>query len=912
MGKLDDFITEARSAGHSDDAITAFIANDPDLAALVSEPPSEAPRAKRIKVEGRIIEIADGLSDEEIDRLVETEIIPSLRAQGAPRVAAASAAAPPKVQPGSPPAGANSPAAPNPLAPAPSRTPRGEIAARLAERKRQIIQAGGLAGEDVPAYREPTVLERYRSAMVTPVVGAIGGLAELATGAVVGGKELAAESLKMHPGIVVPGVPGSLSPQALKKGFEGFQKGAGAAHTLAMKGNEFAKQAVGVPPEAVMDAQDEALYTLGTFIDPTMLLGKGGKTAKATTQMARLAETTTPPAAATPVERVTEALKRAKPVRAAQEKLYTKERGKRIAAAKQAWDRVGGEEGFRAAKGEMKGELPKAEFESILKDLKETDVADVFNQVRDSDKLSDFEKLHASEGLARLFGEAGGGVPQRSQLALLQSVFGTEFVDAALGARSMWSKVKTHVVDALNVPRAIMASVDLSAPMRQGLFLIGRPRQFFGAFGGMVKSFGSKKAYTAIEDSIRARPSFDLMQESGLSLTRADGKLGAGEEAFAGANLAEKIPLLGRAVGASNRAYSAFLNKLRADVFDDLTKRATDLGQDLEKNYQPHLGGGVEGKPLAKEIAEYINAATGRGDFRHVVGSDLGDTIHKADGLLNAVFFSPKLMASRLTLLNPAYYISRSPLVRKQALRDLSSTLAFGATVAGLAVANGAKVGTEPRSSDFGKIIVGDTRVDTWGGFQQYVRMIAQLSSGQYVSATDKSGLVKTLGEDYGKPTRLDILYRQVESKEAPIFSLATALLRGKDYRGMPVELKKEIATRFAPMILQDAFELYQTNPEHLPLMGAALFGVGVQNFSKGTDAKSLKKELDQLRRAKQYVIKKGDPATRAEDLERINAATEQVRAQLLKAREKEAAPWSKRAAELAEEKRREKTQRKP
>jgi hypothetical protein len=128
--------------------------------------------------------------------------------------------------------------------------------------------------------------------------------------------------------------------------------------------------------------------------------------------------------------------------------------------------------------------------------------------------------------------------------------------------------------------------------------------------------------------------------------------------------------------------------------------------------------------------------------------------------------------------MNPYNYIAASPTVRKEMLKSVLTVTGAGMTVLGLAKANGLKVGDDWRSSDFGKIIIGKTRLDIWGGFQQYARMFGQLYTGQYVSSV--TGKLTTLGEGYKPISRFDILQRQIESKEAPVLSFITSILKTK------------------------------------------------------------------------------------------------------------------------------------
>jgi hypothetical protein len=509
-----------------------------------------------------------------------------------------------------------------------------------------------------------------------------------------------------------------------------------------------------------------------------------------------------------PVKKVINALQKAKPIRGKQETLYTEERGKRLAKSLSVGAKTSGEKGFYAELGQLKGELPKVEFENIRNKLSQSDIDDLFNKVKDSRLISEWEKISARQGLAKLFGEYGGKVPTESELGLMNKVFGKEFTDTLLNKRPLWEKVKEAGYQLANIPRSIMSSLDLSAPFRQGIFLIGKPKQFVPAFIDMFKAFGSEKSFKAINESIVNKKSFPLMRDSKLALTEMDSTLSLREEKFM-SNWAEKIPVAGKLIRASGRAYSGFLNKLRADVFDDLVNKAQKIGLDPNKD-----------RDLSKSIAEFVNNASGRGSL---------GSLERSATALNSFFFSPRLMASRLNLLNPVYYIKQNPFVRKEAIKSLLTFTGTISTVLGLAKMGGAEVQTDPRNSDFGKIKIGNTRLDIMGGFQQYIRMASQLITGKYISST--TGKEYTLGEGYKPLTRFDILLRQIESKEAPIFSFITDMLRQQDYAGQPVNVVNEIRDRFIPMMIQDVVDVYKDDPSLIPLSALGLFGVSLQTY---------------------------------------------------------------------------------
>jgi len=515
-----------------------------------------------------------------------------------------------------------------------------------------------------------------------------------------------------------------------------------------------------------------------------------------------------------PVQKILDALKTAKTYRIKQEALYTETRRERFPRALRALKEVKGRKGFEAAKKELKGEMQKVEFEPIVQKLSQRDIDALFNQVADSPGVMGIEKVAAGEGLAKLLGEKGGVVPTTSELQLLNRVFGEEFVKTVTGKRALWEKIKGGMLEGANVPRALMASYDLSFGLRQGIFLAARyPKEFAKAFGSQFKLFGSKKAFNALQENIRSRPTYELMTggRRRLQLTDIDAGLSLREEAFMGAAWAEKIPLVGKGVRASNRAYTGFANKLRADVFDHLVKGAEKTGRNPWKDPK-----------LVESIIDFVNAGSGRGSLKMLEGAAVN---------LNTVLFSPRLIASRLNLLNPRFYYKLDPFVRKQALQSLFAFAGMTSTVLGLAKLAGAEVETDMRSANWGKITIGNTSLDTMGGFQQYIRTAAQLITGEVKSTT--TGKTTKLGEGYKASHRGTIVLRGLEYKLAPIASFAVGLIRGQGTFGGDLDVPEEVMKRLVPMVMQDVIDIAKDDPDFLPLAIPGFFGTGVQTYER-------------------------------------------------------------------------------
>lgn len=525
-----------------------------------------------------------------------------------------------------------------------------------------------------------------------------------------------------------------------------------------------------------------------------------------------------------------------KPLNKEQAAIYRKEKAQRFAKMRGVGERVKGEAGAYAQRSQMAGEYTKVEIESLRNRLPQEEIDKLFDDLK---TLNQGDHLTAINGMERIL---NGKVPRPSEVKVLESVYGKELTDALIGNVPLFKRAIDLGLEILNVPRSLMASFDLSAPFRQGLWAGTRhPVIFAKNFRPMIKSFASEKNYQALLAEIHSRPTYKLMEKHKLAITEL-GKMSEREERFM-SNLAEKIPIAGRVVRASGRAYTGFLDKFRADLFDYMVKYGEKFGV-------------ADDPAFLTDAAKFINRATGRGGLGY---------FERAAVPLNATIFSPRLMTSRLQLtLSPAYYIKMNPVVRREALKNLFTMAGMAMTVAGVGKLAGADVEPDPRNANFMKLRFGNTRYDFLGGFQQPIRAAAQMLSGKVISST--TGKEITLGEGYKPLTRFDIAQRYIEMKESPVASLVTGLLRGRNSIGEKLDVPTEVMNRFLPMVAQDMADIYrEKGPVGIPMGLPAIFGLGSQTYGGlqvwGLDNKDypeLNKELDRLK------ISAGFPSTTA------------------------------------------------
>lgn len=411
-----------------------------------------------------------------------------------------------------------------------------------------------------------------------------------------------------------------------------------------------------------------------------------------------------------------------------------------------------------------------------------------------------------------------------------------------LERRSKGRKFLDAAINIAGVPRAIMATADVSAVLRQGIFVAAsRPMMTAKNAVEMFKFWNSKDHYDNFMDQFRGSPGHDLAIKSGLSISdqASNVQAAAREEDFM-SNLVNKIPLFGETLnprfraggrqfqvgdlhGRSERAYVGFLNKMRIDMFE----RGAELL--LNDGINP-----TDNPSAYQKLAKYVNAATGRGP--------MFDSLKTAGAALSTTFFAPRLISSRLYLLGGGPLWEAPAAVRKMYIRDLVTFVSFGVGVLSLFSLMGADVEDDPRSADFGKIRFGDDRYDIWGGFTQYITFLARMMPSTIMGVETGLGGRKTStgkirkldGTEFDRMTRLDVLSRFARSKAAPTTALAISALDGKNYMGEPFDLGQELLNMSAPLVLQDIAEAVGDKPAwQLGLSGAAMmFGVGFQSYA--------------------------------------------------------------------------------
>lgn len=393
--------------------------------------------------------------------------------------------------------------------------------------------------------------------------------------------------------------------------------------------------------------------------------------------------------------------------------------------------------------------------------------------------------------------------------------FDVEQEKSRLKNRSYYEQIKDGIVDALNVPKSILASADFSAPLRQGAILSAvNPTKVPKAIYDMFASTFSKGYSERLMANIKASDAYPLMKQSGLFLAEPTAKMNAREEQFI-SNMAEKIPLLGKVIKRTGMGYNGYLNSIRASVFADGATTLKNSGFDPKKDSE-----------IFSSWAGFINNASGRGN--------LGE-LERYAGFLNATMFSPRYLASRVNLLNPVYYYNLPPAVRKLAAKNIAAYAGMLGIAYLLAGLSGDELEFDPRSSDALKIKRGTRRLDLAAGFAQVIRFVAQFATGER-KRTDTGEIVKLDGTNYKKENRWDVLDNFLRTKYNPTLGAVRNIMEGEDLIGNKTDLWTEVKKLFVPLGFQGFTETIEKKGigEAMENLAWSSFGGGVQDYSIG------------------------------------------------------------------------------
>ena len=405
-----------------------------------------------------------------------------------------------------------------------------------------------------------------------------------------------------------------------------------------------------------------------------------------------------------------------------------------------------------------------------------------------------------------------------------------------LAQRNKWQIVGQGMEEVWNTLRATVASFDFGHLRRQGgLHLLSRPIESFKLIPETLRALKSDKQSFKTDLRIRNDPLYMKAKKAGLFFNEENTGLNNMEDVYRG-RWWKKVP----GIAASGRAYTTGLNLIRHTMFKRFVGSLSRGGENDVTDEQ------------LQTVANFINNWTGRGGL---------GKFEQGSRALADIMFSPRLATSRfkvlLAPLSGMRMYGKSPRVRTLIVKEYARYLAGVAAYWG-AIATGANtflglpgkdkkwdINFNPLSGDFGKIRIGNTRLDPLSGLQQPLVLLARMAMGKKITSKGKE--VSLYGPDvpYGGDTILTLLGRFVRSKASPGMSLASNIITRQHYFGDPINAK-EMLYNVTPMALRDTYEglndMYNEFgkagiPAGLTIGLWSMAGEGIQTYEQPTKA---------------------------------------------------------------------------
>lgn len=470
-----------------------------------------------------------------------------------------------------------------------------------------------------------------------------------------------------------------------------------------------------------------------------------------------------------------------------------------IAAERKAFNKEKSEEG-KFYKEEVPDEIKK--LQSILRrNEKETE------KINERIKNNDFEAKKPISILEDV--ELQKKFPKQYR-AVLDAILAKEEArhefDIALlkdqmAKRSTVKKGIDIVGDVIGTTKSLVTGIDASGIGIQNLVaMVAHPRSAATALPASFGDFISAKSQDRWLASVHNSKEYPVSQKAGLDITEPKSlKSSEKEEIFTHNLLDRQIKFKGKTYVISKyitkpfeRIFTGLGNRMRWNLWTRGVEKLYNEGYTWEKHPEEF-----------KSLAKILNTETGRGT--------LHKTVDKAFDFISAGIWSPRLMASRLNILGlgdlgnlvaggkKGYYGGLTPKMRAYAIKDLAKFIVFGATTMGLAgITFADDMDLNPNSSTFGSFLVNGKRYNIWGGFTQYVRLVAKYIRGG-----------ETTKGEFKESNPLVTTGRFLWSKTTPAVGTAIGFLHknkdgvSTDYMGKPMTLSGSSESLLIPLSIR-------------------------------------------------------------------------------------------------------------
>lgn len=357
-------------------------------------------------------------------------------------------------------------------------------------------------------------------------------------------------------------------------------------------------------------------------------------------------------------------------------------------------------------------------------------------------------------------------------------------------------------------------------------------KNFVKSWGDMAKEYKGVDAMTLAKAEVFGRRNAMNGKWSNMGL---DIHL-AFEEAYPSHLLrglaTSKVPgvgLFGKTYKASESAFSAGAMRMRADLADMLIKRGEEMGVDFMDKAQ------------ARPIGMLVNSMTGRGNLESI-------GLERSSRFLNVALFSARFLKSRIDILTAPlkwatmegkmsigkgkYNAGEVFARRTAALNTLKLISTMGAILAAFDEMQPGSVNWDSRSSDFGKIKVGNTRFDITGGLGSLVVLASRIAPSKHNGKwsqwrVNSKGKYTDLRKGGYGDDAFDVFLDWGTNKASPGAGVLISLMKGKDFSYDPITYQSLIEQATAPITISTLMDMKDEDASMI-LIGTLADALGI------------------------------------------------------------------------------------
>ena len=449
-------------------------------------------------------------------------------------------------------------------------------------------------------------------------------------------------------------------------------------------------------------------------------------------------------------------------VRVEQKKARRKRAGAYEGTVKWLMDKKGlsAKEAIEKATAVLKGPLTEYElYQGLDEFLPPETIENAYRDIATTDILRPYERISTKEAFEKL---EKGVVLTPSDVKIITK-WRPEFAKIANERVPLTVRIFSNVEQALGLLK-FGAAFDIQM-RRQARWLRARhPVLFTKVVGKNLGAYISKKYADKLAREVEDDPRHeDAIAHKVQFLERDPKRKGKRTEQYI-SYWGEKIPLgIGKTYAASMRGFIDGFNWLQQQLWNYKVEHWERQGVTITEE-------------MLYDLADFNNTFLGMAKAKTTFG-------RATRRVLAPVMWSPTLTWSRIR--TPSMILTNKTM-RIETAVSLAGYIGSGmlfmlaASFLARALDKEDPIEWDPRATDFGKIRIGDTRIDVYGDGGPYIRALVQLLyPARYAKKKNQAGRLR-------RRPRLEVLKQFVRNKRAPFFDLLGKVWSGRTYYGGP------------------------------------------------------------------------------------------------------------------------------